>query len=98
MSRKGNINSGNENVDGLEFEDIVSKNVKSETLHSIETKNIKDCAVIGRIGRDKVIVDFDNYGLIVGVNISRSKEFPSIIKLEYSGEIGKSDFKYEVVK
>lgn len=98
MSRKSNINSGNENVDTFKFENVASKNTEPETLHSIETRNIKDCVVIGRIGRDKVIVDFDNYGLIVGVNISRSKEFPSIIKLEYNGEIGKSDFKYEVVK
>lgn len=98
MSRKSNINSDNENVDTFEFENIVSKNAESKTLHSIETKNIKDCAVIGRIGRDKAIINFDNYGLIVSVNISCSKEFPSIIKLEYSGKIGKSDFKYEVVK
>lgn len=52
----------------------------------------KMCNVIARLSENKVVVNFDGFGIIVPVD--NSEEF---IKIKYTGKIGRPDFKYEVV-
>lgn len=54
--------------------------------------NIKTCKVIKRISTDKVIVDFDGFGIIVPVNCGDEK----YLNIKFNGTIGKPDFTYEV--
>ena len=57
--------------------------------------NTKSCKVVSKVGRDKVIVDFNGFGLIVPNDKLDKKDVKSV-DIKYCGTIGKSDFSYEV--
>lgn len=60
-------------------------------------KNKAVCPVISVISNTKVIIDFNNFGLIVNTN-NAEKLKGKRIEIEYTGTIGKEDFKFEVKK
>lgn len=57
--------------------------------------NTKSCKVVSKVGRDKVIVDFNSFGLIVPTDKLDKKDVKSV-DIKYCSTIGKSDFSYEV--
>lgn len=102
-----------ENVSNDEIVETVDKSIVEtfDTVESSEIKdvpnfghlgyinvidNIKSCKVIKAISNDKAIIDFDGFGLIATVDDARSL-CGKRIDIKYSGNIGKADFKYEVV-
>lgn len=60
-------------------------------------KNKSVCPVISVISNTKVIIDFNKFGLIVNTN-NAEKLKGKRIEIEYTGTIGKEDFKFEVKK
>ena len=82
-------------IDGVTTDDIIDVAVVNETI--IESKvdspkwKTKVCDVICRINKSNVAVDFDGYGLTVVYDGNNNT-----VKIRYCGQIGTSDFKYEV--
>lgn len=84
-------------------EDI--KEIENKTTESKVTfdkpKSVKKtkaiCPAISVISNTKVIIDFNKFGLIVNTdNAEKLKD--KRIEIEYTGTIGKEDFKFEVKK
>ena len=83
--------------DIVEIEEIATDNVEDvvddvTVEDTIISENIISCKVIKSISNDKAIIDFNGYGLIVSLN-----EKADVVNVKYTGNIGTSDFKYEVV-
>lgn len=91
-------------------EDIAGNgSVVSDNLVEFETSNVEvvekstykpkwntqSCKVVSKVGRDKVIVDFNGFGLIIP-NDKFDKNDTKSVDIKYCGTIGKSDFSYEV--
>lgn len=77
--------------------DYVDYSNKYET-NNYEDKNTekyKVCKVVKFISKEKAIVDFEGNGLIVQGDFSVPC---AVVNVQYYGEIGNSDFKYEVAK
>lgn len=55
------------------------------------------CPVLDVISNNKVVIEFKNFGLIVNVNNAIDMKNKSV-EIEYTGTIGKDDFKFEVRK
>ena len=70
--------------DTIAITDVVTSKVKYST---------KSCKVLNIISRNKVIIDFDGFGIIVSVADTKVKT----VDIKYTGTIGKPDFQYEVV-
>lgn len=60
-----------------------------------KSKNKAVCPVLDVISNNKVVIEFKNFGLIVNVNNAINMKNKSV-EIEYTGTIGKDDFKFEV--
>lgn len=88
--------AGNGNIVPNNFVELDTPNVEIVEKSTPKTKwDTKPCKVISKVGRDKVIVDFNGFGLIVSVDKLDKKDVQSV-DVKYCGTIGKSDFSYEV--
>ena len=81
-----------------EAEEMATENIEdiAENTDIVEdttaNKNIISCKVIKTISKNKVIINFNGFGIIVSV-----KNKVDFVNIKYTGQIGSSDFKYEVV-
>lgn len=88
--------AANGNIIADNSAELYTPNVESVEKPTPKTKwDIKSCKIISKAGRDKVIVDFNSFGLIVPTDKLDKKDVQSI-DIKYCGTIGKSDFSYEV--
>lgn len=55
------------------------------------------CPVLSIISNSKVIIEFNNFGLIINTDNAVNMKGKSV-EIEYSGTIGKDNFKFEVKK
>ena len=55
------------------------------------------CPVLDIISNSKVIIEFNNFGLIINTDNAVNMKGKSV-EIEYSGTIGKENFKFEVTK
>lgn len=88
--------AGNGSVVSDRFVELDTPNVEVVEKPTYKSKwNTKSCKVVSKVGRDKVIVDFNGFGLIVPTDKLDKKDVGSV-DIKYCGTIGKSDFSYEV--
>lgn len=88
--------AGNGNIVPNNFVELNTPIVEVVEKPTPKTKwDTKSCKVISKVGRDKVIVDFNGFGLIVSTSKFDKKDVQSV-DIKYCGTIGKSDFSYEV--
>lgn len=73
-----------------DISDTAIDNCIDETI--IENDNVISCKVKTRLPNGKAIVVIDGCGLIISVPNDINN-----VNIKYTGEIGKSNFKYEVV-
>lgn len=86
----------NDNIVPDNFAELDTPNVEIVEKPTPKTKwDTKACKVISKVGRDKVIVDFNGFGLIIPIDKLDKKDVKSV-DIKYCGTIGKSDFSYEV--
>ena len=79
-------------------EEVVSETKKTTYSKSKTTKKSKAvCAVLDIISNSKVIIEFNNFGLIINTDNAVNMKGKSV-EIEYSGTIGKDNFKFEVTK
>lgn len=94
----------------MDFENIYnesnSDNVKEEVSEAKKTTNSKPkaakkskaiCPVLDVISNSRVIIEFNNFGLIVNTDNAVNMKGKSV-EIEYAGTIGKDNFKFEVTK
>ena len=55
------------------------------------------CPVLDIISNSKVIIEFNNFGLIINTDNAAEMKGKSV-EIEYTGTIGKDNFKFEVRK
>lgn len=84
-----------ENVNGKIVDDVDKYEAKISDENSI--KKHKVCKIIKFISKTRAIINFNGKGLIINVGSNLSTPC-STVDIEYIGEIGKSDFSYEVAK
>ena len=90
-----NLETNKEDVKEIENKTTESKVTFDKPKSVKKTKAI--CPVISVISNTKVIIDFNKFGLIVNTdNAEKLKD--KRIEIEYTGTIGKEDFKFEVKK
>ena len=93
----------------MDFESIYNE-LNSDNVEEIsETKKITYnkpkntkkskavCPVLDVISNSKVIIEFNNFGLIVDTDNAAEIKGKSV-EIEYTGTIGKDNFKFEVTK
>ena len=93
----------------MDFENIYNK-LNSDNVEEIsETKKITYnkpkvikkskavCPVLDIISNSKVIIEFNNFGLIINTDNAAEMKGKSV-EIEYTGTIGKDNFKFEVKK
>ena len=85
-----NINTSAD--DAVEIISEKSKKSKSKT----PKKKTAICPVISVLSKKRVVISFNDFGLIVNTE-DKKTEF-SEVEIEYSGTIGKDDFKFKVTK
>ena len=79
-------------------EEVVSETKKTTYSKSKTTKKSKAvCPVLDVISNSKVIIEFNNFGLIINTDNAVNMKGKSV-EIEYSGTIGKDNFKFEVAK
>ena len=83
------------NSDNVEEISETKKNTYNKPKTAKKSKAV--CPVLDVISNTKVIIDFNNFGLIVNTN-NAEKLNGKRIEIEYTGTIGKEDFKFEVKK
>ncbi len=88
-------------------EDVVTDNFTEFDTPNVEVVEVVEkstpktkwdttsCKVVSKVGKDKVIVDFNGFGLIVSTDKLNKKDVESV-DIKYCGTIGESDFVYEV--
>lgn len=81
----------NVNIDNTEKETVIKSTKKVK-------KNIVTCPVIGVINKNRYIINFNNYGIIVTDDVEAQAMNGKKVKIEYSGKIGKDDFVFEVIE
>lgn len=94
----------------MDFENIYnelnSDNVEEEVYETKKTTYSKPktpkkskaiCPVLNVISNSKVIIEFNNFGLIVNTDNAVNMKGKSV-EIEYTGTIGKDNFKFEVTK
>lgn len=69
----------------INSDQVEEKEEKNEKVKNIAT-DIKECKVLSN-SKNKTTVDFDGYGITIDGIFSNS------VKVEYTGQIGKSNFK-----
>ena len=83
-----------------------SDNTKEKVSEAKKTTNSKPkvikkskavCPVLDVISNSKVIIEFNNFGLIINTDNAVNMKGKSV-EIEYSGTIGKDNFKFEVKK
>lgn len=55
------------------------------------------CPVLDIISNSKLVIEFNDFGLIVNINNAAEMKGKSV-EIEYTGTIGKDNFKFEVTK
>lgn len=85
-----NINASAD--DAVEIISGKSKNSKSKT----PKKKTAVCPVISVLSEKRVVISFNDFGLIVNTEDKKTKF--SEVEIEYSGTIGKDDFNFKVTK
>ena len=93
----------------MDFENIYNE-LNSDNVEEIsETKKITYnkpkvikkskavCPVLDIISNSKVIIEFNNFGLIINTDNAAEMKGKSV-EIEYTGTIGKDNFKFEVRK
>lgn len=94
----------------MDFENIYnelnSDNVEEEVSETKKTTYSKPktpkkskvvCPVLDIISNSRVIIEFNDFGLIVNTDNAVNMKGKSV-EIEYTGTIGKSNFKFEVKK
>lgn len=88
--------AGNGNIVPNNFVELDTPNVEIVEKPTPKVKwDTKSCKVVSKVGRDKVIVDFNGFGLIIPTDKLDKKDV-KLVDIKYCGTIGKSDFSYEV--
>lgn len=90
-----NLETNIEDIKEIENKTTEAKVTFDKPKSVKKTKAI--CPVISVISNTKVIIDFNKFGLIVNTN-NAEKLKGKRIEIEYTGTIGKEDFKFEVKK
>ena len=101
MSRKKRTTNKEDEVlldSSKETEEMMVDNIEDIAVNAdivedtTTNENIISCKVIKTISKNKVIINFNGFGIIVSV-----KNKVDFVNIKYTGQIGSSDFKYEVV-
>ena len=64
-----------------------------EIVEEIKVVNIKTCNIVKILPNNKAMISFEKFGLIVNLTDTTKKT----VDIKFDGEIGKPDFKYEVM-
>lgn len=76
------------------MENIDIKESKDESYKKAK-KKIKQCRIIKFDPlRKRIKIDFDGYGIDVSDVVEIKSEY---VRIEYSGEIGRSNFKFRII-
>ena len=101
MSRKKRTTNKEDEVlldSSKETEEMMVDNIEDIAVNAdivedtTTNENIISCKVIKTISKNKVIINFNGFGLIVNISESANS-----VNVKYTGNIGTPDFKYEVV-
>ena len=101
MSRKKRTTNKEDEVlldSSKETEEMMVDNIEDIAVNAdivedtTTNENIISCKVIKTISKNKVIINFNGFGLIVNITESANS-----VNVKYTGNIGTPDFKYEVV-
>ena len=65
----------------------------AEIIEEIKVDNIKTCKITKILPNNKAMISFEKFGLIVNLTDTTKKT----VDVKFEGEIGKPDFKYEVM-
>lgn len=88
----------NDELNSNNVEEVASETKKTTYSKPKTIKKSKAvCPVLDVISNSKVIIEFNNFGLIVNTNNASVLKGKSI-EIEYTGTIGKDNFKFEVTK
>lgn len=60
-------------------------------------KNIKACRVI-EVRKNYIVVDFNNFGLIIETSKTNNYQINTLVDVEYAGAVGDVNFKYKLYK
>jgi hypothetical protein len=79
--------------------DINNIDANKDEIQSLKPKSVRTtiCPIVSVISKTKAIINFHNFGLIISTNDTSNLKDKSI-EIEYTGTIGKSDFKFKVKK
>lgn len=84
------------NLDNIE--EVVSETKKTTYSKPKTIKKSKAiCPVLDVISNSKVIIEFNDFGLIVNTDNAVNMKGKSV-EIEYTGTIGKDNFKFEVLR
>lgn len=88
----------NNELNSDNVEDVVAETKKTTYSKPKTIKKSKAvCSVLDVISNSKVIIEFNNFGLIVNTDNASAMKGKSV-EIEYTGTIGKDNFKFEVTK
>lgn len=95
MSKKKNIiNTNNTSPLNLNEKALFNDTIFDNNIEQSQTTySVKTCKVLDILSKNKVMIDFDGFGIIVSVSNVRIQN----IDIKYTGTIGKPNFKYEVI-
>lgn len=89
-----------ENIDKMiSIDTVVDNDIKvyTKTIDNADVSNTDYIEVVvpvlAKVGKDKVVVDYQGYGITVNVDDVNTKT----VMLKVNGEIGTPDFTYEVI-